>query len=118
MGLICLKPTGFMDRRVDTGVGNQLFLRWKAMDVANLGKDDGPIDRSNTGNRGDRRVKLLHIGLDFLIQECNDLAFEITAGRDLPEPVTAELAKVAERLSTKLYGHSALWEIRGNTPSS
>ena len=36
MDLTCLKLAEFMDRGIDTGVGNQLFLRWKAMDVANL----------------------------------------------------------------------------------
>ena len=50
MGLTCLKLAGFMDRGVDAGVGNQMFPRGKAMDIANLRKDDHPINRTDTGN--------------------------------------------------------------------
>lgn len=77
MGLSGLKLAGFVDRGINSRVGNQLFSGRKTVDVANLRKNDGPINRANTGNGSDRGVELIHIGQDFLIQSCNLSFYEV-----------------------------------------
>ena len=54
-----LELAGLVDRRIDANIGCELVRRRKAGDISDFAENDGSNDRSNAGNRRDRRIKAL-----------------------------------------------------------
>ena len=54
-----LELAGLVDRRIDANIGCELVRGRKTGDISDFAEDDGSNDRSNTGNRRDRRIKAL-----------------------------------------------------------
>ena len=54
-----LELAGLIDRRIDANIGCELVRRRKTGDISDFAENDGSNDRSNAGNRRDRRIKAL-----------------------------------------------------------
>ena len=54
-----LELAGLVDRRIDANIGCELVRRRKTGDISDFAENDGSNDRSNAGNRRDRRIKAL-----------------------------------------------------------
>lgn len=54
-----LELAGLVDRRIDANIGCELVRRRKTGDISDFAENDGSNNRSNAGNRRDRRIKAL-----------------------------------------------------------
>ena len=64
-----LELAGLVDRRIDANIGCELVRRRKTGDISDFAENDGSNDRSNAGNRRDRRIKALKQSEIFLFPE-------------------------------------------------
>ena len=63
-----LELAGLVDRRIDANIGCELVRGRKTGDISDFAENDGSNDRSNAGNRRDRRIKALKQSRYFFFQ--------------------------------------------------
>lgn len=63
-----LELAGLVDRRIDANIGCELVRRRKTGDISDFAENDGSNNRSNAGNRRDRRIKALKQSRYFFFQ--------------------------------------------------
>lgn len=70
-GSLGIEVTGLVDGRIKPGVGKQLMRCAKPMNVANLTKNYGAVDRTNAWNGHNDGIKPLHDLCDGIVELSN-----------------------------------------------
>ena len=105
-----LELAGLVDRRIDANIGCELVRRRKTGDISDFAENDGSNDRSNAGNRRDRRIKALKQSGYFFFQSVSlsGERLDLVEHQENQRGIRAVTVFNAEAVSRKLFEFARL----------